>query len=355
MQTQCPHCWTLFNVTAVQLRAAYGTVRCSNCMETFDALEQLLDEPSDQPQVTVETHGDRTVMRVPGERSTWTLAEEAAETRVADAGHQPDLESIETALSFDSERPASAVPREEPADFDKHIETLREIVPALPSELELEDALRDLSPILEELSEADEAEFVNEEDEAADADGPATEFEEGGVPEVLQEDVQRLAALAGKKRQRYLFGVVSFLLLSALGFQYAWFMPQDMARRYPQARPLLKSLCMHTGCALPERRDPSRVQVVSRDVRVHPEYEGALLVTAALVNAAGFVQPYPRMQFTLFNVNGQTIATRTFLPREYLEAGIDVAAGMAPKSPTQIALDVLAPDEAAVSFEFRFL
>ena len=178
---------------------------------------------------------------------------------------------------------------------------------------------------------------------------------ESTYPKVLEDDIQRLHQLAASATLRKVFAVSSVVLLVFIGLQYAWFMPEDMASRYPQTRKFLDAFCRHAGCTLAEQRDPAQVQVVSRDVRVHPKYEGALLVTAQLVNAASFVQPYPLMEFTLFNVNGQTIATRTFTPEQYVGRGVDIRAGMTPSVPTQIELNVLAPDEAAVSFEFRFL
>jgi hypothetical protein len=194
-------------------------------------------------------------------------------------------------------------------------------------------------------------------DDVEDAFGEDEEDDEGpdDVPEVLRADASRSALQSMQGRRRILYGTASLVLLVGLAAQYAWFMPDDMLRRYPQSRALLETLCPLLGCAVPEVHDAARFELVSRDVRVHPRYEGALLVTAALVNSAGFVQPYPRMQFTLFNVNGQSIASRIFAPSEYLGAGVDEAAGMEPQTPLQITLDVLAPDEPAVSFEFRFL
>ena len=61
-------------------------------------------------------------------------------------------------------------------------------------------------------------------------------------------------------------------------------------------------------------------------MRAHPRYEGALQITAA----------------------------RIFESREYLTDDTSVSAGMSREIETQIQLDVLAPDEAAVSFEFKF-
>lgn len=47
MFTRCPECNTTFRVTAAQLKAASGKVRCSNCNTVFNSLETLEDDPDD--------------------------------------------------------------------------------------------------------------------------------------------------------------------------------------------------------------------------------------------------------------------------------------------------------------------
>jgi predicted Zn finger-like uncharacterized protein len=50
MYSQCPDCQARFRVTAAQLRAARGTVRCGRCGGAFDALARLSDSlPKTQP------------------------------------------------------------------------------------------------------------------------------------------------------------------------------------------------------------------------------------------------------------------------------------------------------------------
>ncbi len=41
MYSQCPECQARFRVTADDLRAAHGTVRCGRCGSAFDALARL--------------------------------------------------------------------------------------------------------------------------------------------------------------------------------------------------------------------------------------------------------------------------------------------------------------------------
>ncbi len=44
MYARCPHCSTIFRVTAPQLSAAQGWVRCGQCRSAFDALGSLADQ-----------------------------------------------------------------------------------------------------------------------------------------------------------------------------------------------------------------------------------------------------------------------------------------------------------------------
>ena len=41
MLTVCSHCKTRFRISAEQLRAAQGQVRCGKCHEVFDAFEGM--------------------------------------------------------------------------------------------------------------------------------------------------------------------------------------------------------------------------------------------------------------------------------------------------------------------------
>ena len=70
------------------------------------------------------------------------------------------------------------------------------------------------------------------------------------------------------------------------------------------------------------------------------------------MNTLPYAQPFPSL---LFNLNGKVIAARNFEPKEYLGDDIDIAAGIGSHEPIQVVLDILAQEEAAVSFEFMFL
>ena len=175
------------------------------------------------------------------------------------------------------------------------------------------------------------------------------------VPESLREDWQRMHTARAARIRNISFGVMALLLLLGPAVQYMWFEPEDLLRRFPQARPGVEAFCKQTGCLLPSTRDPGKIQLLSRAVRAHPDYEGALLVSATFSNTAPWPQPFPSLKFSLYNVNGQTIASRVFSPTHYLAGTLPGDALLHSGQPVQVSLEMLGPEEAAVSFEFSFL
>lgn len=181
------------------------------------------------------------------------------------------------------------------------------------------------------------------------------ELPTGPVPELLAADVARL----GRSRAGWLVRAGQSLaiaaLLLSLGIQYAWFLPEDLLYRYPIARSWLQQGFAWMGRRLPEAQDLSRVYLLSRDIRIHADYTNVLQVTATLVNRAAFVQAFPRVKLTLFDVNGGVTGSRILAPLEYLDPSIDPATGMVPRRPVQFRLSLVAPAPGAVSYEFQFL
>ena len=366
MYTRCPHCLTFFVVAAEQLKAAHGSVRCGTCLESFDAIPHLSDSPvQTRPTAAVERESHGFVLRSDSEIDFPVDADgyerdDAADGAAAAADDDHDdhhddgkIASVQLSSTLDAARAA--------ASEDDAATIAPDLGPIFPSgesaapadERDGVGAVFSDDPPAETTSPqipvggATLARVSVSEGVEGDADAP--------LPDVLRLDAEEFADRAAARRRAIGFGSGALALLVVLAGQYVFFMPEDAARRYPQWRGAIESLCVRVGCVLPERRDPARIRVVSRDVRVHPRYEGVMQIKATLTNSAPYRQPYPRVRFTLFNVNGQTIATRVFQPREYLGRPVDLGARVRPKTPFQVELDVLAPEEAAVSFEFSFL
>lgn len=346
MYTRCPHCLTVFMLTAEQLKAAHGNVRCGTCLESFDAIPYLSDGPVSLDSALPDELADAAHDAVPDPdpRHRDEPAPLVSDSRSAS-------EKLSTTLDAARAVTSPGAPGDGEADFESG-----------EGEPMSEDPLRAVhEPAAEQSVSAHASPGDLPAPRSARGPGRVAVIDEpvgdtdAALPEVLRGDAEAFSAQSAARRRNLAYGIAALALLALLAGQYLFFMPEDAARRYPQFRGAIESICVQVGCILPERRDPRRIRVLSRDVRVHPKFEGAMQIKATLANAAPFRQPYPRVRFTLFNVNGQTIASRIFEPSEYLGRPVAQSARLRPQTPFQVELDVLAPGEAAVSFEFQFL
>ncbi|MFO7602638.1 MAG: DUF3426 domain-containing protein [Gammaproteobacteria bacterium] len=176
------------------------------------------------------------------------------------------------------------------------------------------------------------------------------------VPLALRSSMQALHHKT--RRNPLLTGLLSLgliLLCVLLAVQAVVFRSYDIATQWPQSHALLNQACQHLPCVYSGRREPRKIQLINRDVRAHPVAKHALLISATLVNQAGYAQPYPRLAITLSDLSGEVVAEREFLPQDYLKAGADSLKLLRPDVPILITLEVLDPGSEAVNFEFQFL
>ena len=148
--------------------------------------------------------------------------------------------------------------------------------------------------------------------------------------------------------------IVSLLLALLLAGQATYFMRNELAARYNVMRPWLQTFCNALGCELTPLRDLSQLHIISREVRSHPSIKNTLQISLAIRNTAPFRQPWPTLQLAFSDINGQTIARRSFAPADYLPAGSPLADGMPSQTPIYTNLVLVDPGEKAVNFIFEF-
>ncbi len=313
MYAQCPHCRTVFAVSPGQLGTASGRVRCGHCFKPFNAHGHLVD---DAGEVIMDEFSQNT--EVPA--AAQVLRQKAPLPE--DDGPAPPVE-------------AGAEPSSPPSEADAAGRT-----PVPKTELTTDTAAPQPGLFAEKTAEP-----------------PARVVPgETVVPELLRGDLSQLVPAPGPSwlvRLGQLSLAVFLLLL--LASQYAWFMPEELLARLPFARTGLAWAYDQLDRDLPMPRDITRIHLLSRDVRVHPDYGNVLLVNAKLINTASYTQPFPRVRLILFGVNGRVIAARSFQPEEYLPSDPASAVGMEPDRPVQVGMEVVAPGTTAVSYEFQFL
>lgn len=182
---------------------------------------------------------------------------------------------------------------------------------------------------------------------SADA-GLATENE---LPEVLREP----APARSKKKPSWGWTAGAIFLVLVFVSQLFWFNRDQVLSKWPELRQWVQAACQKLNCVVVREYRTSDIKLISRDVRLHPRYDDTLLVNATMSNSSDTIQPYPDIQFALFDTSGRMIAEREFRPEEYLDNSIAIEDGMPSGQPVHFVLEVTGPTAGAVSFEFRFL
>jgi hypothetical protein len=118
-------------------------------------------------------------------------------------------------------------------------------------------------------------------------------------------------------------------------------------------RPRIVALCAVLRCTVPPWRETKAFRVTSNEFRPHPSLPGVLVVSASFRNDAPFAQPWPQLQLSLQNLDGEALGLRRFAPAEYLgaaPASAEIGAGQS----ASIRLEILDPGKRAVAFGFEF-
>ena len=302
MITHCTECDTYFRVSIDQLKAANGQVKCGCCMTVFNAIESLLDS-----------------------------TDVAGHTLPATAD-QPNKKSVET-------MGAALLQPDEPSDLEEQQNNSA-------SNTAFTDAIDSIDAEFEEIETS-----ITLDEDIDTLPGENLEFgdyDQTVFEEAVEDDIHE-----SNKRNGSVWLVSSLLLLGLLAFQFIKFNPDLVLAKFPQ----LNFMCGIIECPVEkeEAHDTSKINLVSRDVREHPQFANVLLVNATLVNSASEHQPFPQLHLDLFDKVGRPIGSRRFKPTEYLDNSVDLDAGMKPKLPVHIVLEVVGPGEEASSFEFKFL
>lgn len=393
MLTQCPQCKTVFRLRKEQLGAAGGKVRCGQCHTVFDASRHLVGEAPPPPDASI---------------AAWSPAAHEPATPAPPAPHvavpAEPVAPAEPAARAEPPKPAEPMPLDDDVsahqELSAHLDALFEntgetTVAATPAPADEPFGETQIETLLTPSGAADSESLELPWDRAPEAI-PATErnvdpqandlaylaIDEGGdgiaefdlpeqelttaLPIMEDEDDEATAKpelphpFADAAPLRHGPGgwatlgwsVAIVLLLATLAGQYAYVNNADLIR-YPQLRPALEQLCRYTDCALPPRRDVKAITLLERDIRSSDKYQGILVITATLVNRAPFAQPYPDVEVSMRDVDGNVVASRLFHPAEYLPGGRPRGL-LASQATTQLKLDVTDPGPAAVGFEFTF-
>lgn len=142
-------------------------------------------------------------------------------------------------------------------------------------------------------------------------------------------------------------------LITTLAVVNIWFNQPELLQ-HVRLKPITEKLCELTDCKHLQMRDPSQIEMISRNVYTHPNEKDALMVSTTLVNHASYAQPYPKVQIDFSNVRGALIASRRFRPEEYLQIDSEQLQLLQSGIPTTFGLEIKDPGNEAITYEFSF-
>lgn len=273
MYTRCPQCQTVFRITAAQLKARDGQVRCGRCQNVFRGDQHLVDRPERKVERPAGAPRKRTSRKPPKAEATG---------------------------------PGAAVP-------ELHTATTAAVPPAA----------------------------------RADRASPPPPMPDEAPAVLLQHPRSRTGAL--------FWGIGSLLLVIALLAEVVVFYGAQLARMQPALKPAIEQACRALPCRHRLVIDMHRLDLVDSAVTPHPRYDRALRVQATLVNRAEYVQPYPLLEVTLLNSQGQVVARRAYKPGEYLPKRQRRHTGLLPQVAVSVKLDITGPGTEASGYEILLL
>ena len=182
-----------------------------------------------------------------------------------------------------------------------------------------------------------------------------TEENADDIPFQLRNDIKHLQTSSPRQWHPLLSLSIIVILLILSFSQLAYFRAHELVKLSPSTRPLLEAFCENVGCNYSGPRDIKQIQLLSRDVRLHPKEKKALLISAAMINNAYFSQPYPDIHIRLSDISGNIIAERVFNAKTYMGKLSNPFLLMKSKTPVHINFEVVDPGKDAVNFEFTFL
>lgn len=360
MLTRCPACATHFRVTAEQLKARSGRVRCGACRHAFNALDALIEEPMPvfatraaksaqrpsaplpdvAPEITDAGHGEMPEVTAPPAQSTASeTPEPIAETREAGyplEARQPEALNPEPGRSTE---PKDARARLTEPEAAESVAAPPEA--ALPDATPPEAALPEATPLESALPEATPPEAASSQAvEPAMADG--SDAGPGEWTETFPKPPP--------PPRRWPWVIGSLVALTALGLQAVLAFRVELAVLWPEAGPALVALCDVAGCEVGLPAKAALVGIEASDLHPDSEHPGRLTLTATIKSRAPFAQQFPHLELTLTDTADKAVARKVLAPADYLPPQTPLAQGMQPNADIMVTVGVDSSEGAASGY-----
>ena len=328
---RCSECDTVFRLAANQLASHAGLVRCGDCGTVFNAAWNLVDE------IPNPVESSTPVAPIPSIRHG---RDETLVETVKNEDDGPGFMADERLFSLDDQlRQDLQLGADDPGALEEIRRTLGPMDMATqPEERRIRSERRS-----QQARQRDTAHRTRSELRFAEPTPPD--------PEAQSTASRRLVERSSPGRQARTQGLwlLAALVVAAGLFIQARYWLFDELSAIPSARAPLESFCRVAGCSVPAPLMGPAFRVLQTRVDLDPQLPGAVIVKVHLVNRTANARPYPAIQLTLTDREGETIGKRTYTAEDYATAAN--ASELPADSEAAVSLHLAGPDKNAVGFE----
>ena len=387
--SRCPHCETVFRVSDAMLQKARGKVRCGACLSIFKASAHLV-----KPKKAAAAQ--KPVQKATQHKSHAENIESHTFNPANEQVKPPASKKVETSQASSIEQELELIinqynePDKQVKQQTKQTPTLKTVKPKpIPAtEIEqkkvVEAPIEDSRPTIEEIDlSLDAPEQISnatskalpEKKQTNKKLKPArrrTHDEEKDEPSLEQDgSIEQLSsALEGESldpdpldefndiietkshKLKWLL-VVSLLSVSTTwGIWSLWTDRQKLAWDDTWG-PVVQIMCKALPCALKPRRNINAIKLLERSIQPASE-DDKLEFDLIIKNNAAFEQPYPVVQITFTDTNGNQVSTEQFQPSDYLSEEM-AKRPMPINQRIHIMIRTQNPHPNTFGFEFQFL
>ncbi len=410
---RCPTCEMTFRVSETQLAAAHGAVRCGACLQVFAANDYLqetalsaseaeviserasaaINDVAEQAdnQTSVSSgwdEGQTESLQVDQAISPLEPKSSESENSVSQApryqaeivsvsgpyGARPDEQLKVLKRDDRNTEPTTGVSPDQEAEKNTEVEidvtnadlAVPEVVTVFlddrsnktlavggtfgagPELGEKSDPRRDRIP---DFNADAEVHALDKSSPLGEPDKEPSTLED--VPEIQLEAVaadEIVGEYQDTARSHFLRWFVGALLLGLVFVIQFASVNVELLAQDPKLRPYYAFFCNYVECNLPVFEDVSAIETTELVVRVHPETERALLVDAIIRNTSAYRQSFPLLEMKFTDINNLVIATRRFLPKEYLGGEMVGLRFIPALTEVRLGLEIVDPGENAFGY-----
>ncbi|HEY1724610.1 MAG TPA: zinc-ribbon and DUF3426 domain-containing protein [Steroidobacteraceae bacterium] len=310
MFTVCPKCTLTLAVTAADLRTGQGYVRCGRCLNVFNALLALSEEPAATADPKPGTEVG-TALATTDESAEAVEVEAPAGVHVKPALDTPERAPLPTEISSDGAIESESSLADGTGTFETivlegdAITQTEEFVPEESVDSEIAALAQRLHVAAQDTSEAPPS---TDGIEVSDID-----------PDDVPVDAAEIIPMARRPHAgRWAAGCVLMLLLLTIQAVNHW---RDALASTPSLSAPMSHLYAHLGVPLDPHWNLSAYDVRQQGAVTDPSDSHVIRVRLSLANRAAQPQPVPLLRLTLLDRYGKSIAMRDLTPSEYWPQG----------------------------------